>query len=89
LVQGVDYPASYSYASPAPDGFSMTSVPPADAFWNRGLNQFNLPYDAVQSADNPDQALAEFLVTGGRTKLEPWTPRQADHLSAIRPIKSV
>jgi len=66
--QGVDYAAFYSYASPAPDGFSMTSVPPADAFWNKGLNQFNLPYDAVRSADNPDQALAEFLVIGGRTR---------------------
>ena len=61
--QGVDYPAFYSYASPAPDGFAMASVRPADAFWNKGLNQFNLPYDAVRTADDPDQALMEFLVS--------------------------
>ena len=61
--QGVDYPAFYSYASPAPDGFSMASVRPADAFWNKGLNQFNLPYDAVRTADDPDQVLMEFLIS--------------------------
>jgi Family of unknown function (DUF5996) len=61
--QGVDYPAFYSYASPAPDGFWMASVRPADAFWNKGLSQFNLPYDAVRTADDPDQAPMEFLVS--------------------------
>ena len=29
------YPAFYSYASPAPDGFSTASIRPAHAFWNR------------------------------------------------------
>jgi hypothetical protein len=33
------------------------------AFWNKGLNQFNLPYDAVRMADDPDRALMEFLVS--------------------------
>jgi hypothetical protein len=62
-AQGIDYPAFYSYASPAPEGFSMASIRPADAFWNKGLNQFNLPYDAVRTADDPDQALMEFLIS--------------------------
>jgi hypothetical protein len=61
--QGVDYPAFYSYASPAPEGLSMASVRPADAFWNKGLKQFNLPYDAVRMGDAPDQTLMEFLVS--------------------------
>jgi hypothetical protein len=61
--QGVDYPAFYSYAAPAPDGFSTASVRPAEAFWNQDLNQFNLPYDAVRTAADPDATLMEFLIT--------------------------
>lgn len=61
--QGVDYPAFYSYASPAPDGFSTASVRPAEAFWNKTLGQYNLPYDAVCQARDPDAALMEFLTT--------------------------
>ena len=61
--QGVDYPAFYSYASPAPDGFSTASIRPADAFWNQDLGQYNLPYDAVRTADDPEQALMDFLVS--------------------------
>jgi hypothetical protein len=61
--QGVDYPAFYSYASPAPDGFSTASIRPADAFWNKDLGQYNLPYDAVRTADDPEQALTDFLVS--------------------------
>jgi hypothetical protein len=61
--QGVDYPAFYSYAAPAPDGFSAAVVRPAEAFWNKDLNQFNLPYDAVRSAKDPDRTLMEFLVS--------------------------
>ena len=59
--QGVDYPAFYCYAAPAPDGFSTASVRPAEAFWNKDLNQFNLPYDAVRTAKEPERALMEFL----------------------------
>ena len=34
--QGIDYPAFYSYASPAPAGFASATVRPAQACWNRG-----------------------------------------------------
>jgi hypothetical protein len=61
--QGVDYPAFYSYASPAPDGFSTASIRPADAFWNKDLGQYNLPYDAVRTAGDAEQALMDFLVS--------------------------
>ena len=61
--QGVDYPAFYSYASPAPDGFSTASIRPADAFWNKDLGQFNLPYDAVRTADDPERTLMDFLIS--------------------------
>ena len=61
--QGVDYPAFYSYASPAPEGFSTAAISPAQAFWNKDLSQFNLPYDAVRTADHPDRTLMEFLTS--------------------------
>ncbi|RWO60419.1 DUF5996 family protein [Mesorhizobium sp.] len=60
---GIDYPAFYAYAYPAPSGFRGASVRPEGAFWHVGLSEFILPYDAVQSAANPDAALMEFLVS--------------------------
>ena len=61
--QGVDYPAFYSYASPSPPGFASAAIRPAQAFWNNNLNQYNLPYDAVRTADDPEQALMDFLMS--------------------------
>jgi hypothetical protein len=61
--QGIDYPAYYSYASPSPPGFSSAVVRPSQAFWNRALNQYNLPYDAVRTAGNPDEVLMDFLTS--------------------------
>ncbi len=60
---GIDYPAFYAYAYPAPGGFRGASVQPDAAFWHDGLSEFVLPYDAVQSAADPDAALMAFLVT--------------------------
>ena len=59
--QGVDYPAYYSYASPAPEGFASAPVRPTQAAWNRDLNQFILPYDSVRAAADPEATLMEFL----------------------------
>jgi hypothetical protein len=61
--QGIDYPAYYSYAVPSPPGFSSAVVRPSQAFWNRELNQYNLPYDAVRTAGNPDEVLMDFLTS--------------------------
>ncbi len=60
---GVDYPAFYAYAYPTPDGFSGAPVQPDSAFWHEALGEFILPYGAVQSADDPDEALLAFLVS--------------------------
>ena len=57
----VDYAAFYSYAYPAPEGFSAASVKPAAAFFSKELGEFLLPYDAVRLASDPDAALMEFL----------------------------
>ncbi|WP_157017362.1 DUF5996 family protein [Mesorhizobium xinjiangense] len=60
---GIDYPAFYAYAYPAPGGYRAASVHPDAVFWHEGLSEFVLPYDAVQSAADPDEALMAFLVS--------------------------
>jgi hypothetical protein len=57
----IDYPAFYSYAYPAPEGFSATRVRPDAAFFSEALSEFILPYDAVRTAADPDSALLDFL----------------------------
>jgi Family of unknown function (DUF5996) len=57
------YPAFYSYAYPEPEGFKTAPVRPAEAFYDETLREFILPYDAVRTAENPDQALLDFLTT--------------------------
>lgn len=57
----IDYPAFYSYAYPAPDGFADAAVQPDAAFFSKELGEFLLPYDAVRTAPDPDAALLAFL----------------------------
>ena len=57
----IDYPAFYSYAYPEPDGLRSTRVRPDAAFFSEAVGEFILPYDAVRTAAQPDQALLEFL----------------------------
>jgi predicted GNAT family acetyltransferase len=60
---GIDYPAFYAYAYPTPNGFRSAPVRPDAAFWHEELSEFVLPYDAVQAATDPDEALMAFLVS--------------------------
>jgi hypothetical protein len=57
----IDYPAFYSYAYPEPAGFRAARVRPDAAYFSDDLGEFILPYDAVRTAAQPDQALLEFL----------------------------
>ncbi len=57
----VDFPAFYSYAYPAPDGFAAAKVAPDAAYFSKELGEFILPYDAVRGARDPERALIEFL----------------------------
>ena len=57
----VDHAAFYSYAYPAPQGFAVAKVQPADAVWSKELGEFLLPYAAMRRASNPDAALIDFL----------------------------
>jgi hypothetical protein len=58
---GVDGPAFYCYAAPAPAGLESQSVRPQAAFYHPELNEFILMYDEVRSAEFPDQMLLDFL----------------------------
>jgi hypothetical protein len=53
--------AFYVYAYPEPAGYGDTRLATADAFYDRNLGQFILPYDAVRRAHDPDALLLGFL----------------------------
>ncbi len=54
-------PAFYAYAYPEPQGFKDYPIRPMAAFYSSDMREFILPYNAVRRADNPDEALLEFL----------------------------
>ena len=58
---GVESASFYSYAYPAPDGFSKAEVSPSGAYYSKALREFLLSYDEVRAAASPDAVLLEFL----------------------------
>ncbi len=60
---GLGEAAFYAYAYPTPEGFSKYPVQPQAAYFHDKLGEFILPYDAVRTAKNPDEALLSFLQT--------------------------
>jgi hypothetical protein len=57
----VPHAAFYSYAYPAPAGFSAEPIKPDAAFYSADLGEFILPYDAVRQSESPDATLLDFL----------------------------
>jgi len=57
----VDDAAFYSYAYPAPEGFSDAPVEPETAYFDKGFGEFILPYEAVRTSADPEAALMAFL----------------------------
>jgi hypothetical protein len=57
---GVDFPAFYSYAYPVPDGFA-DARPPPEAYFDKNLGEFLLPYEAVRCSSDPEATLMAFL----------------------------
>jgi len=53
-------PVFYSYAYPAPDGFSEAKVRPAFASYNAQLKEFVLPYEKMRRSESPDTDLLDF-----------------------------
>ncbi|WP_314172469.1 DUF5996 family protein [Streptomyces winkii] len=51
----------YSYAYPEPDGYAGHPVEPSAAAYSADAGEFLLPYEAVRTAEDPDQTLMEFL----------------------------
>ncbi len=50
----------YAYAYPEPRGFRDAAVLPREAAYNATLGEFVLPYEAVRTANDPDEALLTF-----------------------------
>ena len=73
----IDYPAYYSYAYPAPDGFAAAQVRPGAAFFSKELGEFVLSYDAVRTAADPRATLMDFLQStyDGAADLGKWDRR--------------
>lgn len=58
---GLDGPAFYCYAAPEPAGLAREPVRPDAAFYHPELKEFILMYDDLRKADDPEQALLQFL----------------------------
>ena len=53
--------AFYSYAYPSPKGFADAPLRPSAARFDNNLQEFILEYEAVRTADNPDEMLLDFF----------------------------
>jgi hypothetical protein len=67
-------PVFYSYAYPEPSGFAQAKIQPDAAFYETKLREFILPYDAVRTAEKPDQVLLDFAQSAydAVSKLGKW-----------------
>lgn len=58
---GLGEPAFYSYTYSEPSGFQVSDIEPKEAYYNKDLGEFILPYSIVQSSKDPDATLHAFL----------------------------
>jgi hypothetical protein len=67
-------PIFYSYAYPEPPGFAEAKVQPAAAFYEPKFREFMLPYDAVRTAEKPDEVFLDFAQStyDAASKLGKW-----------------
>ncbi len=67
-------PIFYSYAYPEPPGFADAKIQPDAASYEAKLREFILPYDAVRTAEKPDEVLLEFAQSAydAASKLGKW-----------------
>jgi hypothetical protein len=57
----VDSAAFYAYMIPQPNGFPEAQIEPDAAYWHPEMGEFILPYEAVRTADDPEETLMAFL----------------------------
>jgi hypothetical protein len=67
-------PIFYSYTYPEPAGFADAKIQPAAASYQPKLREFILPYDAVRTAESPDEVLLDFAQStyDAASKLGSW-----------------
>lgn len=69
-------PSFYCYIYPEPDLFNAGEILPEQAYYNKEIGQFLLPYSAVRKSESPDELLLKFLqsafVLG--SSLAEWNP---------------
>ena len=78
-------PLFYSYAYPEPPGFAQTKIQPEAASYEAKLREFILPYDAVRTAEKPDEVLLDFAQStyDAASKLGKW---DRDALEEKKPV---
>ena len=59
----VPEPVFYAYSYPEPDGFAASRAEPEPARYSAELREFILPYEALRTADRPEEMLLSFLQT--------------------------
>ncbi len=70
----VPMPIFYSYAYPEPPGFADAKIQPEAASYQPKLREFILPYDAMRTAESPDEVLLKFAQStyDAASKLAGW-----------------
>jgi hypothetical protein len=53
--------AFYCYAAPSPASLDAATIQPTQAFWDRTLGEFILPYEDLRASASPDDTLLTFL----------------------------
>jgi hypothetical protein len=78
-------PLFYSYAYPEPPGFAQAKIQPGAAFYEAKLREFILPYEAVRTAEKPDEVLLDFAQSAydAASKLGKW---DRDALEEKKPV---
>jgi hypothetical protein len=82
---GVDGPAFYCYAAPAPPGLELQAVRPEAAFYHPELKEFILMYDRVRCAESPDSMVMDFLQSTyeAAAKLADWNREELETDSRV------
>jgi Family of unknown function (DUF5996) len=81
--------AFYVYAYPEPEGYGETRLQTADAFYDKNLGQFILPYDAVRQAGDPDALLLGFLqeTYAAAADLAKWDRKALERAGSKNPMR--
>lgn len=77
--------AFYSYAAPAPEGYSQYPVRPVNARFDTNLQEYLLMYDDLRRESSPSATLLEFLQT---TYEAGAIPGKWDRLALERPLQT-